>query len=304
MKRIIAMMLSVAMLSSVNTNAVDTVGTVSANREKPADTMTKAEFAEFAKFAAANMPVKINSTTQIDKAELLRDYYFDGFTDDEILSLEENGIYLYNYQTDAEYMQERNLMTTAVGTPSMTFVERPAVSYDVNTTEWTLVAGGKWNDISWVPFLPKDIGGYEFVGYFFENSNIDTLSSSTKPRVQEVIASLLSVTADPNRQDREVVNRNLNVTDLGGVGSYMQDYSLLGGHYVGQNYAIVVVYDSRFENVTGDVLSYYVHTDEEIELDKVEFQPVTAGNKVAFIPTPSYATAKKGFEQKSSPLEL
>ena len=103
---------------------------------------------------------------------------------------------------------------------------------------------------------------------------------------------------------REVINYNLNVNDENGVGSYMQDRSLLGGHYIGEHYAIVVVYDNRFENVTGDVSSYYVHTGDGTELTSVQILPVVVGNKAAILPVPTFTVEEKGFRQISNPLEL
>ena len=64
------------------------------------------------------------------------------------------------------------------------------------------------------------------------------------------------------------------------------------------------MYDYRFENVTGDVKSYYVHTDDGIELTKVELQPVVVGNKAAILPVPTFSDVDYEFAQVSVPLEL
>lgn len=296
MKKFVAFSLCLAMVLPINTYAVGTTD----SRTKPVDTMSKAEFAD----SLGSVPSANSQTATVNHAELLRDYYFDGFTNSEITELEENGIYLYSYQTSAEVEAERQLMPLGSGETTMTFVEQPAAAYVPEEDAWLVVAGGKWHDLSWVPFFGGKVGGYECVGYIFDNSNMSSLSSSSKPRIQEVIASLLSVTSDLDRDDREVVNYNLNIDEDEGVGSYMQDRSLLGGHYIGENYAIVVTYDNRFENVTGDLKSYYVHTDSGIELESVQLLPTVIGNKPIIVPVPTFNTEDYEFSQVSIPLEL
>lgn len=302
MKKLIVTMLSVVITLSVSAGAVNVSEYGKSGHWKPANSMTKAEFADYVNGNSSNMPQQINSIRQINKAELLRDLYMDGFESSEIQELEQNGIYMYNYQTAEDVAMESSIATR--GEPNMTYVMQPAVAYDKNEDEWLVTAGGKWTDLSWVPLFGGKVGGYECVGFLFDQSNISTLSSSKRPRVQEVIASLISVTSNLNREDREVINYNLNVDEVEGVGSYLQDRALLGGDYIGENYAIVVTYDNRFENVTGDLKSYYVHTDSGIELTGFQFSVTSAGKYPLVVPLPSFSKADYEFKQVSKALEL
>lgn len=300
MKRVLSIFFCTLMILSTTVFAFDASAPM--ENRKPAEYMSKAEFAKSLS-SDGMVSVQENDLSSEEKMNMLRDYLFDGFTDEEIASLESVGVYLYSYQTADEFLVEQKVASGG-GTTDMVDVVLPAIAYDKVKKTWQVAAGGEWTDISWVPYLGRKIGGYECVGFFFDGTNMGSLSSTERPRLSNVVASLLSVTSDLPRDEREVISTNYNVKSDYGIGSYLQDKSLTGGDYVGEHFAIVCNYDYRFENVTGDLVGYYVHTDVGFELTKVALNVVTSGNSAAVVPLPEFEPKTYEFLQYSDPLEL
>lgn len=283
-KKIISLGLTCAMMMGMSTSAFATVDT---------STMNKSEFADY----VSSLPqvYSILNYSNEDKAKVLSEYLMDGFSDTEIKELENMGIYLYQYETE-----EAAVKPLALGTPSQVDQEQPAVAYDSRADEWIVVAGGKWNDISWAPYIGGKVGGLEVVGYTFNDSNIGTISLANLPEYTSIVGSLLSYTGSGS--GAEVVNYDDFMGDeRRGIGCQMQDKTLLGGHYVGEAYAIVVTYDNRFENITGSVRGFYVHTGEEVSFSSISFSGSSSREVTVSV---EFSNDEGGFTEYSRRLDL
>lgn len=223
--------------------------------------MSKAEFADYIKSVARSN--QASNLTNQERADLVSQFMMDGFSQEEIYILKTHGLYLYSYATEEEVASM--VETYGMGQTDDVAMEVPSVVYAADTDQWMVAAGGKWTDISWASFLPGNVGDVETVGFVFYKSNMDLLPLEKTPEPEEIYGSLLSYTYKGS--DREVVSYTdcLGNYDAG-IACQMQDKTFLGGGYRGEAFATAVYYDNRFENVTGAVRSFYVHTGEAVEL--------------------------------------
>lgn len=281
-KRVLSLGLSFIMLIGMSTSAFAVVDT---------STMSKSEFADYV--SSLSKPLAHNEYSYEEKAKILSDYIIDGFSDPEKQELEVMGIYLYRYEIEETKVEP-------YGTPSQVDQYQPAVAYDTNVNEWIVASGGRWNDISWAPYLGKNVGGLDVVGYTFNDSNIGTIPLADLPEYTSIIASMQSHTT--NTGDRLITNYDDFMGDeRRGIGSQLQDKTLFGGHYVGESFAIVVTYDERFENITGSIKGFYTHTGENISLTSISF----SGNSSWEINVNAkFSPVNSGFTEYSRRLDL
>ncbi len=266
MKKRLFMILCTALLSSQLTS-------FASNLDVEQTSMTKSEFVEHIRSTRQD-EARSSSTIQVEDAERLAARYItsDMAQKDEIEGqLNAAGYYIYKDDTSDEEQLSSE--------PSDISVSGVVTVYDDNTGNWSLVAGGTWNNLDaiyddagfwiWHVGRKKDIGGYDAIGIvIYDTSGItpELLSSWGEINNGEGESKKLSTASayDTKRgvgfefQDYITVTKAINTTE----------YEF---NYMGAGYSAAMRFDSSFTNWNGTSRGFYAHTWDETTIDSIGF---------------------------------
>lgn len=156
---------------------------------------------------------------------------------------------------------------------SCVVMNRPIVSYDANTSCWSVTGGGYYKDLSWIPNniveSKKNVGGYDAYGVSYTN-----VKGTYSARIVKQYAYI---------SDGVGTEKTSNARSFGGdktgYGFQFQDYTwrvndpshMPIGHdyYVGKHFATQLVYSNDFVNFSGTATTFHIHTYDKAQLKSV-----------------------------------
>lgn len=263
MKKFLSIVLSLAMVFSLSATAAATENATTTAKNK--DGLTKAEFvAQIRKTRTAT------TITENEENALLFQYSISSESKRAELESELNSAGIYIYSDGSENTQTRS-------EPSDITLNNVICSYNDNTGDWSLVAGGSWDDInvvrqecdvSWIyNGLTVNIGGTDAVGMTIYNT------SGTTPALKTSFATIYE-----DGTAKTLNNPSIYDTNRGIAFEYQDKYTFVDiysspiqGKYYGEGFACVMRFGSSFINWNGFARSYYTHTWKNTVIDSLGF---------------------------------
>lgn len=158
------------------------------------------------------------------------------------------------------------------------------VLYDSYCDQWIVSCGGYWNNEAWATETGSgylgNVGGCDAIGL-----SIYSTSGTYNTKIVDSYAYY----SDGDETSSYVYSPSLSSGTNGSIFEYQDNihYSNSNRRYIGKHFAVVVNYDSSFENFHGYVRGYYAHTWSTAYISSIAFG--TGGTYIVTIQNSAYS---------------
>lgn len=273
MRKTICILLSVILILMMPLSAAATeYSPLSANTfiGNTDNAIQKKQFAQemdsYYKSLNANHKATTYSTDNVDQL-ILNATLATGVQKETILNeLETYGVFFFESSNQNSFVMPCSDISDVI-------VYAPEVYYNTSTQEWILSCAGNWLTDNWqTEATSGNVGGYDAFGFNFINT-----SGSTNFNVKRYSAYLY----DQNFLNYKYTSISSNDNYTAGTVFKLQD-TVNNNSYIGYRWVGSCTYDKSFENYSGNVIGFYIHTWNNTSISSISVSSNKDGLGVSY----------------------